>query len=185
MNDAIIKELFRENLCTYFILPLLKLSKFRFSAESNFIDSYITEDHHSILVEVMEVIFFEHRFATHPNFKGIYKGPNGTHYLEFSIPQKFMRDVDHFCCGQYSQMSDSAQQLIAEYSGLICNEINEQGEPITDVRLLALQKSPVVKQMWETWLTVSKGHEPDLKEQELLSIPSSRSFINTDQLTRV
>lgn len=185
MNDAMIKELFRENLCTYFILPLLKLNKFRFSAESNFIDSYISEDRTCILVEVLEILFFEHRFESHPQFSCIYDGPNGTHYLEFKIPSKYMADVDMFCEGKYSQMSKAAQDLIGEYSGLICNQMSDAGEPITDVRLLALQKSPVVKEMWETWLTVSRGKEPDLENQELLSIPPVRSFINTDQLTRV
>lgn len=96
-----------------------------------------------------------------------------------------MVDVDMFCEGKYSQMSKTAQDLIGEYSGLICNQMSDAGEPITDVRLLALQKSPVVKEMWETWLTVSRGKEPDLENQELLSIPPVRSFINTDQLTRV
>jgi len=178
-HNHIIKELHRDNLCTYFILPLLKLNKFRFLADSNFVDSFISYDRKSIIVQVLETLFLEYKLMEHPFFKAVYQDDMGNRFIEYSIPERFQQDLEHFCNGQFSSFSEKAKQLIYTYSGL-ANRVKLNSYLFTDIRLLALEKSTAVKEMWEDSLACTLGDN-----QELLSIPESRIYMNTDALQRV
>jgi len=180
-RNHIIKELHKDNLCTYFILPLLKLSKFRFIADSNFIDSYLSQDRKYIIVQVLEILFLEYKLAEHPDFEGVYKDNHGHRFIAYAIPDRFTEDVEHFCSGQYSNMSDEAKELIRSYSGLTYKVRDKKsGLLITDVRLLALHKSQSLRDMWEDALACTL-HD----DQELLSIPGETSFISMDSIQRI
>lgn len=171
-QDLLIKELHRENLCTYYILPLIKLSKYKFVAEPNFVDSFLARDAKSIYVQVVEVRSFEHRMTEHPEFMAIWKGKGKELYLQYNIPERWNEDIALFLQGKYSEMSSFAKERIKANSGLLFRARNESGVIITDVRLLALTKSKDVRQMWEN----SLGCIIDTN-QELLSIPEERTYI--------
>jgi hypothetical protein len=174
----ILEEIQKENLCTYFILPLLKLNKESFASESNFIDSYLSKDLRSILVKVFDVQFFKHRMDEHPDFKSILKSKSGTLYVHYYIPLVWRRDVLAFSEGRYSELSQEAKDLIRSTSGLTYRVVPEgYSIPVTDVRLLALDKDEAVKDMWEAITDVQIS--PD---QELLSKPDENSFIDIDDL---
>lgn len=182
MNDKVIQGLFEDNLCTYFILPLLKLSKSRFQSESNFVDSYLSTDKKLIVVKVLKPFMAGHRYASHPFFKGVYHD-NVFVYLAYKIPAEFEPDIAFFCEGAFSKISDNAKEKIKKYSGLVYQVINEEGQIVTDIRLLALVKSKAVQEMWESYFNLSPRNQVSLEGMELLSIPPQSSYVNLKELT--
>ena len=92
------------------------------------------------------------------NFKKLIKKEES--YLAiFKIPAEFDSDVQLFIKGDYSQMSETAKNIIKEYSCLEYNydcedsdeDINKFGKtPLyTDDLLLVLDKSPELRKKWE------------------------------------
>jgi len=171
----IVKELHKDNLCTYFVLPMLKLNKFRFIADFNFVNSFLSRDRRLIVVQVLETLFFEHKLSQHPNYRGLYKDEFNNRFIVYAIPIFFKRDVELFCNGRYSSMSDKAKELIRQYSGLLYRSMNTDGQLVTDIRLLALEKSKSVRSMWEDVLDCTLE-----ENQELLSIPKEDSFMSIE-----
>lgn len=174
MNDNVIKELHRDNLCTYFILPLLKLNKFRFLAESNFVNSFLSIDRKYIYVEVLETMFIEHKLMTHPQFCGLFSD-GITYFIRYKIPAKFREELDLYAVGKYSKFSKEAKQLIYKHSGLAYKQLSDSGALVTDLRLIALEKSPILRELWEAYLKVTIHTEMDL-----LSIPSNKSYLSNN-----
>jgi hypothetical protein len=176
----LIEQLHRENLCTYFILPLLKLNKSKFVAESNFVDSFLSLDGKSIYVKVVDVIFFVSRILLHEQYEAMWKDTNGKQYIEYTIPDKWHADVQTFIDGKYSKLSEDAKEMIIAYSGLQYRKRRESDNvPITDIRLLSLERSSVVRDLWEEHYNVYLT-----ADAELLSKPDKRSFIDKESLNR-
>lgn len=179
-KNNVLRLLHKENLCTYFVLPLLGLNKASFSSEANFIDSYLSPDREFLLVKVLDTIFFEHRMHDHPNFIGVYKDDNGSNFVAYAIPARWGIDLFYFIQGKYSKMSTDAKEAIRTTSGLNYRVPPEIGaNPVTDIRLLALDKSEAVREMWEDMFKVVMDDS-----QELLSVPSTNSFMTFQYLTR-
>lgn len=173
MTKEVLKGLNEHNLCTYFVLPLLKLNKFRFIADSNFMDSYLSTDNKFIYVKVLEVLFIRHQLDAHPNFVEVIKQYNGYTFIKYSIPLEFKPDVELFTKGQYSKLSRKAKELIIKYSGLIWETRNREGIMSSDIRLLALERSEILRRLWEDYLKVSISND-----NELLSIPTEKTYID-------
>lgn len=182
--EQIVIELHRENLCTYFILPLLKLNKFSFVTPRNFVESYLHEEGTSIFVKLNDIHFFEHRMRLHAYYKAWWKDEQGKHYIQYSIPEQYQQDVQLFLQGKYSKFSAKAKEMIQIHSGLVFRSRDEKGTILTDTRLLALEKSPLVKRMWEERLAVELDDE-----SELLSMPGDpkwrQLFIDESAITLV
>jgi hypothetical protein len=179
-TEELIAELHRENLSTYFILPLLKLNKKSFVAEDNFINSYLTRDGLYIFVKVKLVTFFMARTILHPQYLDLWTDKTGAEYYQFSIPPKWQMDVQTFINGKYSQLSNEAKQMIQQHSGLQYRVRSAPDNvPITDVRLLALEKSIAVRNMWEEHYGVRLD-----EKDELLSIQESKAFMDITLLVR-
>ncbi len=177
MNKKVLTELARHNLCTYFILPLIKLNKFKFAHESNFVNSFLSPDGLYIYVQVVEHIFIEHILDLHPQYDGLYTNQDKHNLIRYKIPSRFKQDVVLFMKGKFSALSSNAKKAITKYSGLIYKDLNENGIVVSDIRLLALEQSPIVKEMWEEYLKVTLS-----KDSELLSIPSSECYIEPKYL---
>lgn len=172
MSQRLIDELRNENLCTHFILPLLKLSKFSFLS-SNFIDSYITRDRQAVVVEVVELELLSRRVKeNHPRFIG-QTWIDGRHLLVYHINSQWKEDIELFISGGFSKMSQRAKDMIIRYSRLAYMQRDEDGKIVTDGRLLALERNPKLKEMWERELDVYLDYQA-----ELLSIPGERAFIS-------
>ena len=177
--EVIIAELHRENLCTYFILPLLKINKSTFASPLNFIDSYLTHSGEDIIVKVNDVVYFSHRMVMHPQFAGMWTDSEGKNCVGYKIPARWRSDVELFIAGKFSRMSTDAKAMIHQHSDLIFRVRQAADEaPITDARLLALDRSSVLKNMWESHYNVQLSDE-----DELLSKPGERSFIDLAKLT--
>lgn len=184
MSERLIEELNRENLCTHFVLPLLKLNKFSFVA-SNFVNSYLHFDSESktwsIIVQIIEPTYCHGKVWLHPNLLQVYKDTEYV-YVQYYIVLRWYYDVETFLLGKFSEMSDPAKKMIRTYSGLPNREVAPNGAIVTDGRLLALDKSPVLKDMWDR---IVHPDTVNLDGMELLSIPDQRSYIDLSTFTKI
>ncbi len=182
MSQTLINELKDENLCTHFVLPLLKLNKFSFTS-SNFVNCYLTEDGSKIIVNVVDTTLVSRKAIRHKNYFSSLPTDNST-YLVYFVPVQWKSDVSLFMQGKFSMMSKHAKEVIRRFSGL-----NYKQKGLTDGRLLALDKHPVLKNMWENELTNVTGSQRSIVEldedMELLSIPGKQSYINLEGLKRI
>lgn len=177
MSLEISQELHRENLSTFYILPLLKLNKFKFGGDSNFVDSYLTLNHQQIVVQVAEVAFLEQRLELHPAFHSKLVR-EGKQYLLYTIPTEFNQDVNFYVSGLYSKFSKEAKTLIQIYSGLPYKE-RIDAVIFTDPKLLALEKSDILKNFWVNFLWDNNRDSVITDDAELLSIPNKhKAFID-------
>jgi CRISPR/Cas system CMR-associated protein Cmr5 small subunit len=98
-------------------------------------------------------------------------------YLEFSINPNFKNDVEKFVEGKYSQFSNRAKTIIRTNSGLMYRTVVGLTSR-TDIRLLALDKSPLLKELWDEFLDLDVG-----EETELLSKPTD-TFLEVNLLPK-
>lgn len=186
MSQALLDELKRENLCTHFILPLLKINKVSF-APLGFVNSYITKDRKRIAVEVLDTTLISRKLLIHPHFSNIYKYKDGF-LVMYRLDAKWADDVRLFCEGKYSQLTTKAKEMIIRHSGLPYKS-KEGTRTVTDGRLLALEKHQALKEMRERELFTATGKledDPDVHlPDEYLSIPGEESYINPEGLTRI
>ena len=180
MSETLINELREENLCTYFVLPLLTLNKFSF-INPNFVNSYLTEDRKHIVVEVvLKVLLSRTVYDSHPCFRGFHHSLDTDHlYLVYEIPERCSADVLLYSLGKFSEFSSNAKEKIIRFSGLL-HQQKENGIIVTDGRLLALEKHNLMKEMWEERLSNEKSRVE--LDGELLSVPGKESYINLDDL---
>lgn len=192
MSQALIDELKRENLCTHFVLPLLKLNKFSFIA-SNFVNCYLSPDGITVLVQVMDTQLLSRKVFVHPEYRGLRMHPEGRAHgmlMLFQVPIKWRADVKLFIEGKFSLMTKAAKDTIVRHSGLPYHERTGEGKKtVTDGRLLALERHKLLKSMWESELSStdsrSTGRVTLTEGFELLSIPGEESFIDPQNLQPV
>jgi hypothetical protein len=170
MGDLFLEQLNEKYLASYYLLPLLELSKSYFG-EDNFIDAYQTRDGYQVVVLVVdvhscfEITQSEFLLTVHSTAEG--------DYMVFQLPERWYFDYRQYCLGKYSKMSVEAKQKIRELSGLKYGVV-QNGIPITDALLMVLDRNPALKQKWMEVLDVKEWNLPE----ELLSPPAESSFIN-------
>lgn len=189
MSQALIDELKRENLCTHFVLPLLKLSKVNFHS-SGFVNCYLTKDCKRIAVRIMDTVLLSRTILSHPEFSAIYKDTDGSYLVMFRLRNRWQNDLMLFVEGKYSKFSADARSYITRYSGLPYKK-KDGNRVVTDGRLLIFEKPEVLKEMWGQDLYPASGSGKPIDDPELhlpsefLSKPGEESFINPESLTRV
>lgn len=155
MSHRLIYDLRLENLCSHFVLPLLKLSKYSF-LQSNFVNSYLTKNRDYIVVEVLDLILVPFTvYKRHPDYVGKIRRDDRL-LLIYKIPTKWYYTVLLFTQGRFSRMPDDAKEAIKIYSKLSDD----------DGRILALTKDKSLKDLWERELLVYIDDD-----MELLSKP--------------
>lgn len=178
MSQALIEELKRENLCTHFVLPLIKLNKNSFT-HSGFLNTFLSRDKTKIVVMVADQILLPRKVSLHPNLLQITQLPNKHWLLWFRIPGKWSSDVQLFSLGKFTQLSDLAKEAIRRYGCLLYRVKRADGKVVTDGVLLALEGHRLLREMWERELYNSsdfKDADAHIPE-ELLSIPGEESYI--------
>ena len=179
MSSAFIQALNTHTLCTWYVLPFLELNKYNFQ-EANFIDSYLNRNGTLIAVDVCDWNLCP-GVSTHKQFIKR-EDMERCDRLIFKRPEIWSDDMRFFLSGAYSKMSEYAKQKIRENSGLRYGITDANGHRKTDAILLALDKSPKLKEQWEIELTTPYARGPELPDNlELLSLPQERMFaeINT------
>lgn len=173
--QALIDELSATNLCTFFVLPLIGTNKNGFGGDSNFLNSFLSRDGSLIYVEVYMPEFVGMGLPEHR----VCKDANGKDYLEFKIPSEYKEDVQLFMAGRYSEMSETVKRIIRENSTLKYKDLKNTVYK-TDVRLLALEKSQVLRDYWNSqlWDWPAQSHIDD--DLELLSKPDEFSYLTQE-----
>ena len=158
------------NLTTWYLLPLIYLNKPSFG-QGNFIESYVNLSGTILEVEVIS-IHMCHRDCLKSNYlMNAVETPRGHSSLFYWLPKKYQADFLRFKQGEFSKFSEKAKNTIREYSGL-AYKAQYNGEQITDARLYALDKSPILRKAWEEDLVLL----PLPADMELMPIPSERNY---------
>lgn len=175
-HTQLLKVLKKENLCTYFVLPFLGLDKLRFGGEKNFLNSYLSRDGFYIYIEVRDPLFEGTNLPEHR----VHISSSGTFFFELTIPEKWASDVLLFMEGKYTKFSDLAKMRIKRGSTLDY-DVQKGTKTVSDVRLLALDSFPKLKQMW-TELVYDDKDAVTRNEigDELLSAPGEQCYLNVE-----
>lgn len=123
-----------DNLCNFYILPLIGLNKLSFGAASNFINSYISSDDKYIVVEMKEA---KTQFQNHKNYNTDFVTIDKV-VVVFNIPQEFADTISKFRQGKYSHFTAQVKQTIKDKSGLKWKVKTSAGKTSTARELLAL-----------------------------------------------
>jgi hypothetical protein len=179
MTDDMMDKLQEEHLCTYFVLPLVHLSKFNF-LENNFVNSYLHVDGldtHIVVKVIMTELLSRQLFGAHPNYVCTMTDAEtgGYSYLVYRVSRYWRGDLYYFRCGQYSMMSQEAKETIRIFSGLPSKVVTMEGTIETDVRLMALDRNPVLEEWWNE----RQGHT---FRGELLPKPVKTMYIDITKL---
>lgn len=170
MPSEFIQSVFKVNLSTYYLLPLIYLNKFSFG-QGNFIESYVNSSGTLLTVDVAHLCMCHKDCLRSPFLQLKSETKEGCSHLLYLLPKKWATDFQHFKAGEFSQFSDAAKHMIKEYSGLLVNEYTSTGY-ITDARIHALDKSPILREAWEEELDLL----PLSADLELMPVPSARTY---------
>lgn len=169
MKDDFISVLKEDNLCTYYLLPLIGLNKFSFGS-SNFINSYVVRGGEFVVVRVCDVNLCP-TMLNHPRLaKHVHLREHDD--LLFWIPGWY-EDFQKFEQGKYSEFSEAAKELIILNSGLMYKYPLENGGTRTDARLMALTRNPALLDYWSRELDIHSLSSMD----ELMIKPGEDCFI--------
>lgn len=159
----------RENYATYLGLPLLELGKNSFGAD-NFMNAYFTVNGNiAALVRDRDEVpwsFWEHKYYNTdlPYYDGI--------LILFNCPKHFEHDVINILDSKYSQLSEAAINMIADYSTMHIDFPN--GDTLYTSRLFsqAVRRDSGYKNLIEKRLGLELPAgaelEPPLREQDIL-----------------
>lgn len=156
----------KESLVDYFILPLVGLSYRAFGPY--FKEAKLSRDLLSVRVKLSGGGCSE-KFWDNPNYQTDWDQGSNT-YAVFRIPEEFKDDVKVFATGKYSKMSDVVKKVIFKGSGLHYNK-RIDNLIVTDMKLLALTKSPILKEWIEKQYRVKKGKNVEflrLKNKDII-----------------
>lgn len=101
----------KQNLVTYFIMPMLQLNKSSFGAD-NFINSYLDKDGY-LIVNTKDEIQVNNTIYNHENYITDYTKDDKSVMYVFSIPKDYIPDMELFIEGKYSIISAKAKIEIA------------------------------------------------------------------------
>lgn len=159
-----------ENLCNFYILPLLGLNKTSFGGSMNFVNSYLSTDSLYVVVELLQPT--KETFESHTNYVLDFED-KGRHLLVFGIPEEYLPSVEMFKAGKYSQFQTQAKELIKKKSGLNYKVPIGGGKVRSARELLALDKDQDLRRLLEEELKVKID-----AEAELMDIPNDNNFYN-------
>lgn len=166
-----------KNLSVYYLLPALGLSEHSFG-EGNFVNSYVSEKEgkYFLLVELLSVDFLPKEFVLMAKVE--VKSPCSS-FLWYEIPTIWHQDVQNFKLGAYSKFTRELKDLIIRNSGL-AHMYEKDNKLMTDIRLLALDKDPVLLESIVKDLYSDKDYEKGkaiVQQTEYLPPPDETEFI--------
>lgn len=175
MKDAL-ELVYKHNLCTYYLLPLIGLNRFSFGVDSNFKNCYVNREGTELHVEVE---FLLQRLENIPQLLRIeINGTNIKYVLE--LPSCWNYDFTQYSLGRYTMFSQTAKEFIYHRSGLCYKSLNADNRMTTDIRLLAIDSDFSRRNILRQKLIEYYGVYID-EDAELLSPPTDSSYIITNQ----
>lgn len=171
------------NLCTYFLLPLVRLNFKSFSlfdviADENFKQCYVNRYQPYLYVDVVNPELIDPGAIKSEYYDGI-----RDYFIRYKVPEKYYVALDLFHEGKYGDFPDAVKGMIRRYSGLMFNQFDvESGFYVTDPLLLAMDRSPEIKIQLEAALGVKLP-----KDADLISVPSDSNYVyfneDTEQIS--
>ena len=158
-----------DNLCNIYIMPLLNLSRTSFGDRSNFVNSYVSNDRKSLVVEVRRL--YPHVLEHQAYVTDMTMGEKT--YIIFAVPSQYDDTIKKFIEGKYSQFDPNVKHIIKTRSGLRYKQPVANNKVSTARELLALDRDPDLKATLEEELAVKLP-----KDAELMSIPGEENFMD-------
>ena len=175
MREAL-DVVYRYNLCTYYLLPLIGLNKFSFEVNINFKNCYVNREGTELTVEVE---FLLQRLENSKHLLSTsYK--DGSCFYVFELPVKWQDDFIKYTKGSYTKFSAEAKELIFQQSGLRYKQLDQNSRITTDLRLLAIDDEIQRRNILRTKLMEYYGVYIE-EQAELLSQPAEGSYTDTIQ----
>lgn len=154
-----------------FILPLLGKNKNSLKFDSYFVNAYLDHTH--------KFLCLMYRFTGTPSYKEFEKtimvdplcvshlehGPYHVVYI-FRIPDKYIKDVEHFMEGKYSKFSKAAKERIQRFYG------RENSKPLLDI----INKVPHLKKSIEEYLEMVLPADSELNSKPDSDIEIYKSY---------
>lgn len=170
----------KENYANYLILPLLGLSRFSFGDKDNLVNAYVTVN--GKIAAVIRDKNFGIEYWKHPNYLTDIECEQGTCIL-YGCPVRFHEDMAHFLNSKFSLMSESAKQMIYQFSGLHRNFVRKDKSVFNSRLVLILQRDEVLRNEINhalgSTLRPEDELEPRLREQDILmNVDSDVSFFH-------
>lgn len=172
--SKLIAAIYDYNICTYYLLPLVKLNKFSFG-DNNFKQCFVSRDGSKLYVAVARIPDFVHKKE---EYLGTTILPNGDMALIFGLHPLWREDFQSFIAGRYSKLSRQAKDAVLAYSGLPFGQMTRDGSiPFTDSRILAIDPDPQSRAKLRRALMSELGVDIPV-DQELISIPTEQNYID-------
>lgn len=170
MPSEFVSTVLKGNLSTWYLLPLIYLNKVSFG-QGNFLESYVNSSGTVLTVEIISLDMCHKDCRKSPYLLLAMDGINSPSQLWYKLPSVWRQDFRRFKEGKFSEFSPTAKHRIREYAGLPY-QAYYNGTYITDSRIHALDKSPILRKAWEDEL----GLLPLPADMELMPIPSPRTY---------
>ncbi len=162
------------NSATYFMLPLLGLTKLSYG-QANFVNTYITRDGGKVLVEVHDLDRVPEACRDRPTYLADFSN-EARNFLLYQLAESDLDTYKKFIKGQFSKFDAGIKTKITEYArkaGLPVDTKNvSTGKYITHNYVLGLNKHPELRKFLSEKLGVTIA-----PEAELISIPGEEQFI--------
>jgi hypothetical protein len=173
MSKDLIETVKEHNLCTFYLLPLLGINKFSFH-EKNFMECFAHPEGKYLYVQVKNLENCYPDVYECRNYLGTEQTEHGYFMIWYRFPFRlWRREFDAFKRGMYSEFSERAKSKIIANSGLWWRKkVEGKKRPFTDLRLLALYRSEVLRKKWEADLKLNLG-----PEHELLPAPDEHTYL--------
>lgn len=160
----------QDNLCNYFLLPLLSMGKEDFGRE-NLQNTFLNTDD-TLVVWVRDAARVPFAYRDNALFLFEFEHESRDSFLVFSFPPEHKHDVQMFRLGWYSEMSREAKLRINTYSGMIYDHGDgKQLEEVGKYLLRVLHKARSLRKQLE-----AQGKELTDADQ-LMDPPGPNNFI--------
>lgn len=173
MSNEFIKAIMGLNLSTWYVLPLVGMNIKDFGS-ANLINTYLTRDGTCVIAEVKTLFDCNTQVCSNPHYSRCIEQLSST-LVVYTIEDCWKKDIKQFMAGKYSKMSLAAKELIIDGSTLTYRQRDHRtGSDSTDARLLALNKSDVLRRKWAEELGIDERELPE----ELMEAPKDSWFID-------
>lgn len=172
MSRDLLKELYRHNLCSVYLLPLLGINMFDFGPD-NFVNCFVEPGGEYLHVEVADYTVTETPYHS-PYYHGMLE-VDGRKFIHYRLPGEWKHTFEMYREGKYSSFTKAAKAVIIQYSGLNWRAPSDKPNVLlSDARLLAMFRKESLARTLAEDLNIS----PELFGGELVAPPKSHEFLS-------
>lgn len=168
-TNETIRDLYRYNLCSFYLLPFCEVN-FRSFGENNFVNCWVHPKGDYLAVLVKDKALCEPEVYACKHYLGTAQENPLIH--AYRLPAWWLPEFFRFKEGKFSQFSRKAKELLKMTSGLAYQtQLVDEKDPFTDIRIGALDRDPIVRRR----LMDELGCRLDA-EDELMQVPKDDEY---------